>query len=365
MTAVVRALALALLLVALPGCTVTGGGSDLRLVAELDDAAGLFVGNDVGILGVPVGEVTSIEPAGDVVRVHLRIDADHADLPDDVGAVVVSRSVATDRYVELTPVVGREAERRPRIADGATIPLARTRTPVEFDEVLASLEELSSGLAGKDGKAGSLRRLLRAAADTLDGQGTDARATVRDLAEAAKALSDQREDLTGTVEDVDDLAGTIVADRVVISRFITAVTDAADLFADERDDFGAALRALSRALRSLAAFVRDNRTELRNAMKGLTRVSDNLLEHQRALAEALETSPLTFENLGNTIGDDGRLDLRLPPTDLAPSELAIPLCRTLPSLCEGLGTDPDLGTLVGVLGDVLGGGRGGTPGSTP
>jgi phospholipid/cholesterol/gamma-HCH transport system substrate-binding protein len=78
-------------------------GDKMKVTALMADSAGLFVGNDVGILGVPVGTVTSIKPEGTHVRVTMSVDSDHP-IPADAGAVVVARSVATDRYVELTPV---------------------------------------------------------------------------------------------------------------------------------------------------------------------------------------------------------------------------------------------------------------------
>src|SRR5689334_12832883 len=84
------------------GCAPSFGGK-MKITALMKDSAGLFVGNDVGILGVPVGTVTAIKPDGDHVRVTMEIDKDQA-VPADAGAVVVARSVATDRYVELTPV---------------------------------------------------------------------------------------------------------------------------------------------------------------------------------------------------------------------------------------------------------------------
>jgi len=330
------------------GCTVLGDSR--HVTAELDDAAGLFVGNDVGVLGVPVGRITAIEPRGDVVEVEMQLTTDRA-LPASVGAVVVSRSVATDRYVELTPAFAGG----PRLEDGDRIPLARTRTPVEFDEVLASLEGFSRGLSGRDGDARALRTLLAAGADALDGRGADAHDTIVSLAEGAGALAEHRDDLTGTVRDLDELTAVLAANQEVVRQFIESVTDATDLFADERERFGRALRSLSRALTTLGAFVEENRHALRSNLAGLTRVTAQLLEHQRELAEAVEVLPLTFGNIGRAV-HDGRLRVKLPPRSLSPApEITEPVCRLLPGVCDELGTNPDVpGLLEGLLG---GGGR--------
>ena len=98
------------------GCGVVGGSDTITVKAYFADSAGLFVGNDVGVLGVTVGKVTSIKPDGDKVLVTMEVDSDQP-VPADAGAVVVARSVATDRYVELTPVYHEGDE---KLADDAT-----------------------------------------------------------------------------------------------------------------------------------------------------------------------------------------------------------------------------------------------------
>jgi len=318
-------------------CTPLVGGSDLHVTALFDDSAGLFVGNDVGVLGVPVGKVTRITPAGDVVEVELEIDGD-TDLPATAGAVVVARSVATDRYVELTPAFGDG----PRMEDGATIPLEQTRTPVEFDEVLASLEQFSTGLLGKDGQAAAISELLHSGAQALDGRGTDLHDTLRDLSKAAGAIASHRDDIAGTIGNLDDLTTLVAANRALVDQFIRSITDATDLFADERHSFGRSLTALSRALESLAGFVQDNRALLRSDLPRLTRVVDRLLERRRELEETVEVLPLALTNVGNGVGADDRLNVKIPPTDLSPiAEQTDALCARLPfDLCSVLGTDP-------------------------
>ncbi len=327
------------------GCAPIGAG-ETRLTAIFADSAGLFVGNDVGVLGVPVGSVEQISPRGDVVEVELEVDPD-LDLPADVGAVVVSRSVATDRYVELTPVHASG----PTLDPGAEIPLERTRNPVEFDELLESLGEFSEGITGADGEAKALRELLSAGAGALDRRGEDVNRTIRSLSGAAGALSGQREEIAGTIEELDALTTLLADNGHTIDEFIESVTDATDLFADERHRFGRALTSLSRALRSLARFVRENRAELGDAMTGLTEVTESLLEHEAELAEALETTPITFENIGRAISNEDRLRVKLPLRHLSPvPEVTEGVCEVLPAVvCDNLGTDPDLAEILAGL----------------
>lgn len=321
---------------------VTVKESPIRVTAELDDSAGLFVGNDVGIRGVKVGEVTEIRPQGKVVEVELEIEPG-TEVPASAGAVVVSRSVATDRYVELTPADAGG----PRMEDGARIPLDRTRTPVEFDEVVASLGEFSDGLLGKDGEGRAFRAFLAESAGALGGRGKDMNRTIRGFAAAAEVLSSHRGDLTGTVEELDALTTLLATNRDVVDQFITSVSDTTDLFADERENFGRSLTSLSRALRSLAAFIKDHRGRLTGSVEGLTRVTESLLENRKELEETVEVLPLTLENLGNAIDDSRRLDVKLPLKYLSPQQdFTEAICQALPEVCDELGTDPSLIDLI-------------------
>jgi len=342
------------LLLGTGGCSASDDGS-LTVTAEFATTSGLFVGNEVGVLGVRIGEVTEIEPKGEIVEVTLRID-DGQTLPETAGAVVMSRSVATDRYVEMTPAF----EEGPRLADGARIPLERTRTPIEFDEVLETLRTFSDGLRGPDGNADTLNRLLEVGAGTLSGRGQQFNDTIVQFAAAAEALSGSSDDVAGTITDLDALTTMLAANQETINQFLESVTDATELFSEERENFGDTLVALSDALNQLGQFSVDNRSAIVNTSRGLTRVVENLMEHRTELERTLETLPLAFENVGNTVTDDNRVLVKLPPQYFSPVQpVTEALCQTLAALpldvCAQLGTSPDLLSLLDDLGELLGG----------
>lgn len=326
-----------------------GGGR--TVTAYFDDAAGLFVGNEVGVLGVPVGEVTDIVADGDKVKVTMDITDGDLKIPDDVGALVVARSVATDRYVELAPVYHEgDAE----LADNATIPLERTRTPVEWDEIIAALDRFTKGLAGKDGKAGALSNLISVGAKSLSGTGELANQTLSDVAKAASALADHRGDISTSINNLASLTHVLAANGRTIDEFSASVTAAAALFNSEKEEFGAALKALSAALNGLATFVRDNRGALKTSITGLTEVTGNLLEHSAQLGETVETLPLAFDNLGRAVTVPGTVNVRIPLQDLSPlPDLTGAICAALGDLCNALSLSP--GTTIDHLLGILGG----------
>jgi phospholipid/cholesterol/gamma-HCH transport system substrate-binding protein len=319
---------LAIVLVAvvgLSGCTPVLGGS-MSVSALMADSAGLFVGNDVGILGVPVGRVTAIEPEGTHVRVTMSISRDHP-VPADAGAVVVARSVATDRYVELTPVY----HSGPRIADGAVIPEARTRTPVDFDQVLEALDTFASGIAGSKDTRDAIAGLLEAGSKAVDGKGELVNRAITSLGGAVDSISRQRADLAGTVEGLDTLTGTLAAHQRLAGEFVAQVSRASRLLADERTDFRSAMRALSRAVRLVAGFAHQNRQQLVTTLDRSSAVMSSALTRREDLTEILRVMPLTLQNLQRTL-HHGRLRVRVDPTVLTPlGGLINSTCRSMSS----------------------------------
>ena len=317
-------------------------GDRITVTVYLSDSAGLFEGNDVGVLGVPIGEVADIEPEGERVRVTLEIDADQP-IPADAGAVVVARSVATDRYVELTPAYdgGKKLE------DGDVIDTDRTATPVDFDEVLETINEFATGISGTKKTKRAVQRFINQGAAALEGTGGLANRSVRELAQAVSTLSGQRQDFAETVVSLDTLVATIADNDATVREFVDQVSEASSLLAGERDNFRRALRALDRAVTVVAEFAVDNRDAVVETFEESTEVFETMLSKRQALSEILRVMPVTLENLMR-LPVNGRVPTRADPLVIGPLGNEIrKLCQQLPlGLCDLLsGTDP--------LGDLL------------
>ena len=315
----------------------TSGPGSITVTAYFSDSAGLFTGNDVGVLGVPVGEVTEIEPEGDRVRVTLEIDGDQP-VPADAGAVVVARSVATDRYVELTPVY-REG---PRLEDGDTIAVESTRTPVDFDQVLSTIDEFATGIAGSQETTEAIKRFVDAGDAAFSGRGPQLNETITKLSQAAGEVSGQRGEIVAALTSLDALVAAIARDERTVRKFLGRVAEGSALLNDQRTEFRDSLRALDRAVRTVAEFAVKNRGQLVKALDGSADIMDALMEKQAQLAEVLEVMPLALQNLQRT-NDNGRVPMRIDPTILLPlGEQISAVCDALPAgLCDLIGgTDP-------------------------
>jgi virulence factor Mce-like protein len=335
----IRLALVGLLVPALTGCTPSNPLHEtITVTAYFPDSAGLFVGNDVGVLGVPIGTITDIEPEGVEVRVTMRVDADRP-IPADAGAAVVARSVATDRYVELTPVYAGG----PELADGAQIPRARTATPVDFDDVLAAINEFATGIAGSAQGTEAVREIIENGEAALRGRGRLVNGTIRSLARAVNGVAGQRRDLSRTLVSLDVLVGEIARNQGTARTFVRQVARASRMLANERGSFRTALRSLDRAVTVVADFAVTHREQVVRAIGGTSRLFRTMLRKQRQLTEILEVMPLAMQNLERVVTPDGRAPVRVPPTVILPfGDQVADLCERLPGpVCDLVsGSDP-------------------------
>lgn len=331
----VRRLVTALIAAVIPLGLVSAcaGSSGTTVTAQFQDAAGLFTGNDVGVLGVRVGEVTEITPRGAYVDVQLQID-DGVKIPADASAVVVSRSVATDRYVELTPVYEGGAV----LASGTVISPDRTRSPVEFDALLSSLSRISDDLAGPDKDAKPVNDLLKVLSKNLDGNGATMAKGLRDLAIALEDTNAASGDIEGNLKNLDTLTAALAENDALVRRFTTEVADATEMLDDEHESVEQTFDALSAMVREVTKFAREHREDISTQVEDMTAVVKAMVENRRRLSQLVETFPLMLQNVDRAIDEKDRLTFRTRPLDLLPGTGAFKvLCSNFPpGTCDGL-----------------------------
>ncbi|EUA87167.1 mce related family protein [Mycobacterium ulcerans str. Harvey] len=112
-----------------------------NVVAYFENSNGVFTGDEVRILGVPVGKITSIEPQPESVKVSFWYDSKYI-VPADAKAAILSPTLVTSRAIQLTPAYTGG----PAMSDNAVIPRQRTAVPVEWDDVRAQLAKLTKEL---------------------------------------------------------------------------------------------------------------------------------------------------------------------------------------------------------------------------
>ncbi|MGQ0624716.1 MAG: MCE family protein [Sporichthyaceae bacterium] len=326
------------------GCGVLGEDT-MTLTAHFTDSVGLFPGNNVDVLGVPVGRVTAVTPQGTSVAVRMRVPAD-LKLPADAGALIIPPTVITDRYVELTPVWTSG----PVLVDGAVIPLERTRTPVEFDRIVRALDSLATSLTSDARTVGAIQDALGVAAGNLRGNGQLINDGIAGLSAAVGTLADNRDDLGALVRSLDSLTTTFARNDAVVRRFGRNLAGATDVLADNGALLADTVDELTLALTEVAEFVKSNSGQARIGVRALAEVLEVLSDHKRSLTEALDVLPLTLQNLTRTVDLDAR---RVVFNASAAANLLNPV--VLQQVCDAFGPTfcPQAGKPIGSLRDGL------------
>lgn len=192
--------------------------STITVTAQFDSAAGLYEGNVVAVLGMPVGQVTKITPKTGYVEVDFTIDKD-VDVPADVQAATISNSILTDRQIELTPPY----QDGPKLQNRDTIGLNRTRTPVEFARVLDILDKLAGSLRG-DGKGdGPIADVVNSGAAVVDGNGQQIKDSLGELSNALRLSSDRgavtKDQLTTIIANLSSLSQAAADNDAMMREF--------------------------------------------------------------------------------------------------------------------------------------------------
>ena len=282
------------LLAGTAGCGVLSGEpAQKTLTAHFDRAVGLYVNSDVRVLGIRIGHITKMVPEGRTVRVEMTYDASYK-VPADAKALVVSPSIVSDRYVQLTPVW----RSGPVLANRADFGITRTAVPVELDQIYSALDQLNRSL-GPNGanKNGALSDLVATGAKNLQGNGALLNSTLSDLSQAVSTLANQRTDLFGTVDNLQQFTTTIAGSDDTVRQFDSDLATVAAQLAGQRQALAAAVANLSTALGSVATFVQENKTDLTANVKDLASVTQVLVKQKKSLEEFLDNSAVALSNL--------------------------------------------------------------------
>ncbi len=266
---------------------------DKTVTAHFPRAVSIFVGSDVRILGVNAGRVTAVTPEGGSVRVDMAYDGIY-DLPRDAQAVIVTPTLVSDRFIQITPVyTGGEA-----LPDGADIALPDTAVPIELDRIYASLRDLAATLGPNGVNAdGTLNHLVSAGADALDGQGKRANRMLINLAEAAGTFNNSGGDLFQTVSQLADFTSALSANDTLVRAFIEDLADVSQQLSDERVELQRTLSAVADAVGTVEGFVRNNRKALVTDVEKLSRVMRTIASERASLDTALNVAPVAIGNL--------------------------------------------------------------------
>lgn len=343
----------------------------LRVSADFMFADGIFPGNRMMILGVPVGTVESVRPQGATVRITMALPPD-TKIPRDAQAFIMSPAVISDRYVEFGPAYTGGAV----LDDNAVIPVQRTHAPIKWDQLTQSLDSLVTALGPPRasqqgtsqqgaGQQGGLGALVHSGAAMAAGTGPQIRDAITNVAQATDLLASGTGDVDAVLDNLDKLVQLLVQHKSTIDTLVQSTTQATTDLTAEQATLSDTISQLSTALTAINDLLRNHGNQLTGDVTQLASLSNVLVQHQQQLAETLDTMPLAMDNIDRTITPDQRMRLRLDfSTNLTQFDRTRQLCQrfTIP-LCEGAGLTnpipfpPTLPDALGLNPAMNGGGR--------
>ncbi|WP_373291708.1 MCE family protein [Nocardia rhizosphaerihabitans] len=274
-----------------------GLGRSTEITADFENIAGMYEGNEIMVLGLAVGKVDKIIPKGTYVEVHMTIDAG-VKIPKDAIAAIISPSIVTDRHIEITPpYTGGEA-----MESGDHLPKARTRTPVELDTMIKTIDQFAAALKPEPGQEGLGPLSGRVLYPVLNGNGQEIRETLDSLSSALKVGVDNKDAISDIIIKLNELT-TMLADNDQSVRGLSdQMTAMSELLAEQAPGLQATLDQLNQFLANTSTTFAGHQEELAASLTGLTTVTNQLRDNSGAIVEIVDVVPLLMQNI------DGAMD---------------------------------------------------------
>jgi phospholipid/cholesterol/gamma-HCH transport system substrate-binding protein len=291
------AVVLALTLIAGVASVVQRAGAARRtyITAYFDNSNGIFPGDEVRILGVPVGKIDTIAPQPDRVKVTLWVN-DKYRVPADVHAAILSPSLVTARAIQLTPAYTAG----PQMRSGGEIPQNRTVVPVEWDDLREQLQKLTETLQPtQPGGTSPLGAFVDTAADNLRGQGPNIRDAIIKMSQAFSALGDHSKDTFGTVKNLSTLVTALQSSTDVMRQLNGNLAAVSGLFANAPNEVGQAVTDLNTAVSDVNGFLAENTKAVGDTSDKLASIAAALGQSKDDIEQLLHIAPTTFQNFLN------------------------------------------------------------------
>ena len=266
------------------------------VVAYFPSTLALYAGEWVQIMGVLVGSIDSIEPAGDKMKVTFRYANKHK-VPANATASILNPSLVSSRIIQLSPPYTGG----PVMEDNAVIPIDRTQVPVEYDELRDSIDRILTDLGPTpEQPKGPFGDVIESFSDGLAGKGEQINKTLNNLSEAVTTLNEGRGDFFAVIKS---LALFVNALYKSDQQFVALNDDLAQFtnsFTNTDQELATALHDLDNLLTTTRKFIDENGSVLATDVNNLAEVTNAILQPEPR--DGLETALHVYPNLlGNLI----------------------------------------------------------------
>ncbi|MEU8623367.1 MCE family protein [Streptomyces sp. NPDC048669] len=281
----------------------TGVGDTTTYNARFTDATGLIVGDSVRIAGVKVGQVESIKVA-DRRRAEVGFAVRKGrSLPASVTASIKYLNMVGQRYIDLDQGAGPVGR---SFAAGATIPLSRTTPALDLTQLFNGFQPLFEGLSPPDVNqlAGSIVQVLQGEGGTVDSILQHVGSLTSTVAAKDKVIGEVIKNLNTVLKTVNDREAGFNDLVDTLQQLVTG-------FSGDRKPLGQAVTAMGALTTVTADLLQDGRKPLKDDIKELGRLSDQLGKGTPQIENFLKKTPAKMEAIGRLASYGSWLNLYL------------------------------------------------------
>lgn len=291
-------------------------GDTYRVTVNVPRAAGLFEGSEVTLRGVKVGDISSIDIAGNGVRLGLDIDGG-TKIPVSTTASVRMLSALGENYVDLVP----SSDSGPLLADGSVIPIADTSVPTPVSEALGSASTLLNSIDPRT--LDSLQNLLADAFGDVAPQLKTLVHTGNDLTDALIAAAPAT---TSIVDDGRTVLRTANATSGDLNRIIESFKTLSAQFVASDADLAQLIRQGGSAATAIEQLVRQETGPFVDLLNGSAEIGTAVQANQTAIRVLFAMLPTVSTNLAGaarngTLSGQMSLNLNQPVCSFGPLPL--------------------------------------------
>lgn len=270
-----------------------------HITADFRSAAGVFEGNPITVLGLEVGKVEKVVPHSQYVEVHLTVDSD-VQIPKNVTAALISPSIVTDRHIELTP----RYTSGPTLPNDAHLTVESTRTPVELDTTIKTIDQFAAALKPAEGTTiGPLSGTLLH--DMVEGQGAKIRDTLEALSGALKVGVTNKDAISQIIIKLNELTSMLADNDQQVRDFSDKLTQMTQLLAEQAPGLRATLDQMNAFLSNTSGTLSQYQDQLASSLTGLKAVTDQLRANAAGVTEVVDTTPLLMQNISRSMDAQG------------------------------------------------------------
>ena len=284
---------------AIIGSNVYTGLTNNTVVAYFPDTLALYAGDKVSIMGVKVGQIDKIEPAGDKMKVTFHYE-NKFKVPANATASILNPSLVASRNIQLSPPYTGG----PVMDDNAVIPIDRTQVPVEYDQLRDSLNRILTDLGPtKEQPKGPIGDIIESAANGFAGKGEQLNKTLNGLSDALYTLNQGRGDFFGVVKSLALFVNALYQSDQQFVSLNNQLATFTNSFTNTNREVANALQDLNQLLTTTRQFISKNGGVLTHDVNNLADVTNAILQPDplNGLETALHVFPTLGANLMNIV----------------------------------------------------------------